>query len=846
MPEAIAMNPRRRDVDDVIAVPSLRPASRALCAAFTLLSLAACAPAQVARPAPAALPLIPQPALVELHRGSFRLRQGAALVVDSRNAEAVGIARGFAERLARTRGIHLDLHPFGDAGDRLDAIEFSLDPRDTLAPSGEGYELLVDAHRIRVSAREPSGLYYGGVTLWQLLTPRTSPVAAIDVPEVRIVDRPRFAWRGAMLDSARHFQPPDFIKRFIDQLALLKLNTFHWHLTDDQGWRIEIRRYPRLTEIGAWRRPAGAAGADAAGRPVRYGGYYTQDEIRDIVRYAAARYITIVPEIDLPGHMQAAIAAYPELGSVVGTQCSGRGTPSFPRRRETARPGAWKGDMDARRRAHEDGTERSGPEPCGDMPVVSPDWGVHRDLLNADETTVAFMQNVLDEVMQLFPGTYIHIGGDEAIKDQWKASPRVQARMRELGIADEDHLQAWFIARIRKHLAAHGRRLVGWDEILEGGLPADAIVMSWRGAKGGIEAARLGHDVVMAPSPDLYLDHLQGDAADEPSGRPGLRTLADIYAFEPLPAGIDAATAAHVLGAQANLWTEHMRTTTMVEHAAFPRLAALAEVLWSPPSMRDWPGFVARLVPQMARWHASGVAAADSAFAVRFADVAAGPAFTVVALSSQAALPIRYTLDGSEPDAASPLYREPLRLPLPSVLHAATVFDGRRVGAAREHDVTRAARLARTGGALKQCSGALVLRLEDDAPVDGARAFFDVDLFDPCWIWPRAPLDGVRAIAVTVGQVPYNFQLANDAAKIVPRPRPQTPGGELRVTLDSCSGATLATLPLAPALSNPALTTLEARIAPPSGAHDLCFVFSGRGSDPLWAIDSVRLAAPAH
>ena len=222
------------------------------------------------------------------------------------------------------------------------------------------------------------------------------------------------------------------------------------------------------------------------------------------------------------------------------------------------------------------------------------------------------------------------------------------------------------------------------------------------------------------------------------------------------------------------------------------------------------------------------------------------PCGQVVALSSQAALPIRYTLDGSEPDAASPLYREPLRLPLPSVLHAATVFDGRRVGAAREHDVTRAARLARTGGALKQCSGALVLRLEDDAPVDGARAFFDVDLFDPCWIWPRAPLDGVRAIAVTVGQVPNNFQLANDAAKIVPRPRPQTPGGELRVTLDSCSGATLATLPLARALSNPGLTTLEARIAPPSGAHDLCFVFSGRGSDPLWAIDSVRLAAPAH
>ncbi|MFI4968833.1 MAG: family 20 glycosylhydrolase [Lysobacterales bacterium] len=769
------------------------------------LALAACQPAQLNKSAQPELSLIPQPALVEPHHGLFHLRQGAPLIVDSPNAEALGIARRFADLLARTRGIHLDLRPFGDAGNALDAIEFSLDARDTLAPAGEGYELLVDAHRIRINAREARGLFYGGVTLWQLLTRETAPATSIEVPALRIVDAPRFAWRGAMLDSARHFQPVDFIKRFIDQLALLKLNTLHWHLTDDQGWRIEIRRYPRLTEVGAWRRPAGAAGTGANGQPVRYGGYYTQDEIRDIVRYAAERAITIVPEIDMPGHMQAAIAAYPELGS------------------------------------------------AGDTPVVSPDWGVHSYLLNVDESTFVFMQNVLDEVMQLFPGAYIHIGGDEAVKDQWRVSPGVQSRMRELRVRDENHLQGWFVARLQKYLAAHGRRLIGWDEILEGDLPPDAAVMSWRGAQGGIDAARQRHDVVMAPSPDLYLDHLQSDADDEPSGRPDLRTLADIYAFQPLPSGIDTAAAGHVLGAQANLWTEHMRTPALVEHAAFPRLAALAEVLWSPPSSHDWTGFVARLVPQMQRWHALGIAAAGSAFEVRFADVRDREAGRIrVTLSNQVALPIRYTLDdesrrndgGSdhgEPSAASPLYRDALQLPIPSVLHAATFLDGRRVGEVQTRDYTRESLLRRSSAALKQCSGKLTLRLADDAPADAPRAFFDVDLFDPCWIWPQAPLDGVADVAVTVGRLAYNFQLGKDVAGIVPRPAPESAHGELLVKVDACTGATIATLLLDRAFASPALTTLEAHLAPLAGMHDLCFMFSGRGPDPLWAIDSVQL-----
>ena len=685
-----------------------------------VLLVSSCATIAPLPAAPHALALVPQPALVEPKPGIFRLRDGAALIVDSQNAEAAAIAKRFAELLAQTRGIRLDVRPFGSAADR-DAITFTLDARAANVPSGEGYDLAVDPQRILLLAREPRGLFYGSVTLWQLLTVDTEKVAHLDVPQVHIADQPRFAWRGAMLDSARHFQSPAFIKRFIDQLGLLKLNTLHWHLTDDQGWRIEIRRYPKLTEVGAWRRPAGAAGTDANGRPVRYGGFYTQDEIRDIVRYAAARYVTIVPEIDMPGHMQAAIAAYPELGSI------------------------------------------------GDTPVVSPDWGVHTYLVNTDEATLAFLDNVLDEVADLFPGPYIHIGGDEAVKDQWKASPRVQARMRALGIKDESAMQGWFVAAIEKHLAARGKRIVGWDEILETGVPANAIVMSWRGAKGGIEAAHAGHDVVMAPDPDLYFDHLQSDTPDVP-GRPTLRTLADIYAFEPVPPDIAPDVAMHVLGAQAELWTEHMRTEERVEHAAFPRLDALAEVLWSPQAARDWNSFAARLGPEIERQRVLGVHVAAV---------------------------------------------------MPTPIHTDA--------------------LTRTSSALKPCSGKLRLRLEDDAPAEGPRPVFDVDLFDPCWIFEHAPLDGIGGIAIDVGAIPYNFQLAHDITGIVPRPAPRSPEGELLVTLDGCNGTPLATIPLDAAAKNPAITTLTASFPPVAGAHDLCFVFAYRGHDPLWAIDKVRL-----
>ncbi|MBS0569624.1 MAG: beta-N-acetylhexosaminidase [Proteobacteria bacterium] len=542
---------------------------RAILCILTLLCLSACQPTRPVTQAPVPA-LIPLPVSVTPAAESFTLRDGDAIA--AHGAAATEVARRFADLLAQTRGLRLR-----EVDARAAVIEFVVDP--TLAVAGaatpqaldEAYELRIDAHKIVLTARTPHGLFDGSMTLWQWLTAQTAKARAIRVPGVRIADYPRFAWRGLMLDSARHFQSPEFVKKFIAEMARHKLDVLHWHLTDDQGWRIQIKKYPELASIGAWRTPASLHG----GAP-RYGGLYTQDDIRDIVRYAAQRFVAIVPEIEMPGHAQAAIAAYPQFGVT------------------------------------------------GKRPAVSPDWGVHTYLYNVDDATFSFLEDVLGEVMDLFPGTYIHIGGDEAAKDQWQASAQVQQRMRELGVADANALQGYFTARIGKFLAAHGRRLIGWDEILEGGVPADATVMSWQGEAGGIAAAREGHDVVMAPSPLMYFDHVQSTLHDEPPGRPDVVSLADVYAYEPVPHALDEAQARHVLGAQANLWTEYMDTPQRVEHAAFPRAAALAEVLWSPPTRRDWQGFLARLPEQFARYRLFGIAYADSVFAPRVEALGAG------------------------------------------------------------------------------------------------------------------------------------------------------------------------------------------------------------------------------
>ena len=494
-----------------------------------------------------------------------------------------------------------------------DGIRFVLDA--TLKTGAEGYQLRSDARGATVQAATEAGLFYGAATLSQLLTGGSEG----KLPALRIDDAPRFSWRGLMLDSARHFQSLDEIKQVLDAMAEQKLNTFHWHLTDDQGWRMEIKRYPKLTGVGSCRIPAGDGGRDpvtGAERP--YCGFYTQEQIREVIAYAAARHIQVIPEIDVPGHATAAIAAYPELGTI--------DTPLKP----------------------------------------LSEWGVFPNLFNTDDSTLAFLENVLEEVIALFPAKYVHVGGDEAVKDQWEASARVQARMREVGAGDEMEMQSHIIKRLETFLEQHDRRLIGWDEILEGGLPPEATVMSWRGTEGGLKAASEGHDVVMSPVTDMYMDYLQTNSPNEPPGRPATIPLARVYGFEPVPDALAKDKQHHILGLQANMFTEHTRSYARLQHNLFPRLAAVAETGWSPRERRDYADFLARLPAQLQRYQAMGIAYAQTPFQVELDsrdDRAAGTA--TLALRTPLGYDIHYSVDGSAVTAQSPRYTTPLQRPLP-------------------------------------------------------------------------------------------------------------------------------------------------------------------------------------
>lgn len=427
----------------------------------------------------------------------------------------------------------------------------------------EGYRIDVRPDGISIMASTKAGLFYGSQTLTQMIPADFSESRSI--PCALVEDRPRFAWRGVMIDVSRHFMPLPFLRRMVDLLAMHKMNTLHLHLTDDQGWRMEIKKYPRLTEVGGFREGTLVGHLEHSGDAphfdgIRHGGFYTQDELRDLVHYASERAVTIVPEIEMPGHAQAAVAAYPELGVL------------------------------------------------GESVEVCKTWGVIQHIFNPFESTIEFLQDVLTEVMDVFPSTFIHIGGDEAVKNQWKASTAVQDRIRELGLSNEDEMQSYFVGRMSRFLANHGRRLIGWDEIIEGGLAENAAVMSWRGEGGGVTAAAAGHDVVMTPVGFTYLDLYQSRAHEvEPVAQGGYLPLERVYQYEPIPAGLDGDRARHVLGTQAQLWTEYMPTPEHVEYMAFPRLCALAEVAWSDPDRRDWQDFVERLIPMLGRLDAMNV-----------------------------------------------------------------------------------------------------------------------------------------------------------------------------------------------------------------------------------------------
>ena len=430
------------------------------------------------------------------------------------------------------------------------------------------YTMNIDKSGVTIAGHTENGTFYGIQSLIQLLPLEKSQT--FTGPFLSIEDRPRFAYRGMHLDVGRHFFPVDFIKKYIDFIAMYKLNTFHWHLTEDQGWRIEIRQYPRLTSVGGFRNGTIIGRYPGKGNDgIRRGGFYTQQQVKEIVKYASDRYITVIPEIELPGHSSAAIAAYPQLSC-------------FPDE-STKHPAktAWHGDSTGKQ--------------------VQQVWGVFPDVFAPTEYTFKFLENVLDEVIALFPSKYIHIGGDECPKESWKRSAFCQQLIKDIGLKDEHGLQSYFIQRIEKYLNSKGRQIIGWDEILEGGLAPNATVMSWRGEQGGIEAARQKHNVIMTPGAWMYFDHSQ-DKKEDSVTIGGYTTVQKVYSYEPIPKELSADDAKYVWGAQANIWTEYMNNVSKVEYMIFPRMSALSEVLWSQQSQRNWDRFDQKLRAEFKRY----------------------------------------------------------------------------------------------------------------------------------------------------------------------------------------------------------------------------------------------------
>ena len=579
--------------------------------------------------------IVPYPNHLETGRGTYRVTD-RPVTCDSRTDERTQRAVvGFAARLATVTG---GTNPVTVADEvPASGIRFVTDE----SLPAEGYELNVDGEGIEVRASQFPGFLYALQSLEQLLPAAVygtepAPDAAWEVPCVKIADAPRFAYRGMHLDVARHFFSVDEVKRYIDVMAIHKLNTLHWHLTDDQGWRIEIKRYPELTAVGSIRKATVVRKEWGTYDGTPYGGFYTQDEIRDVVKYAADRGVTVIPEIDLPGHMLAALTAYPELG------CTG------------------------------------GPY------EVWGRWGVADDVLcPGREKTFEFLEGVLTEVMELFPSEYIHIGGDECPKVRWEKCPRCQAKIRQLGLKDdgehtaEHYLQSYVTDRIGKFLARHGRRIIGWDEILEGRAPSDAVVMSWRGSEGGIAAAKLGHDVIMTPNSHFYFDYYQSlDTDAEPFGIGGYIPMEQVYSYDPAFPELTPEQQRHILGVQANLWTEYVLSDEHLEYMLLPRLAALSEVQWCLPETKDWNRFIGsfrmdKIYSQLGYEFAKHIFGVTASYAV---DPEKGG--VVMTLTTQGGAPIRYTLDGSDPTASSPLYKAPVTIGESCTFKAAALREG--------------------------------------------------------------------------------------------------------------------------------------------------------------------------
>ncbi len=561
--------------------------------------------------------IVPKPKSITAGNGEFNLDFKTKIVTLDR--EAQDMASFLNDYLLRSSGFKLEFVGMPKKVPK-NAIVFERLSAQGEIPSNEDYELKISKNEVRIRARGNAGMFYALQTLFQMLPVKITNGRAA-VPVATIQDQPRFKYRGMHLDVSRHFFPVSFVKKYIDLLAQYKFNQFHWHLTDDQGWRIEIKKYPKLTEIGS-KRPESLVGRYSPifkGDGVPVEGFYTQDEIRDVVAYAKARMINVIPEIELPGHSSAALAAYPELG------CK----QDYPYK-------------------------------------VQMTWGIFKEVYCPTETTFKFLEDVLDETIALFPDSpYIHVGGDEVLKDHWKESPYVQDLMKRENLKDEHEVQSYFIRRMEKHINSKGKTIIGWDEILEGGLAPNAVVMSWRGEKGGIEAAKARHDVIMTPTTYLYFDYGPGDPKYELLNIGGYLPLKTVYSYNPIPKDLTDEESKHILGAQANLWTEYIKTPDKVEYMAYPRILALSEVVWSPLEAKNWDDFRARLGGQFARLDAENVN-----YRIPEPD---GLANILVADADKARIELKapmpggrifYTLDGSDPTPGSAEYKGPFDVPL--------------------------------------------------------------------------------------------------------------------------------------------------------------------------------------
>ncbi|GAB3705958.1 family 20 glycosylhydrolase [Spirosoma flavus] len=597
--------------------------------------------------------IIPRPAQLEPQTGEFIIDRTTVIMVPVAQTELKAIVDTFATHINRSTGLNVPVRNTNRLTSSGNIIDF-LPSTDTTLHE-EGYRINVTDRLVVVEARTPKGFFYAVQTLYQLLPPVVlskghatankesvpqnssaairSMLLALPIPACRIQDSPRYSYRGLHLDVSRHFFSVAYIKKYLDLMALHKFNQFHWHLTDDQGWRIEIKKHPKLTQIGAHRRETIIGHYDEYdpqvfdGKP--YGGYYTQDEVREVIRYAATKYINVVPEIELPGHALAALAAYPELA-------------------------------------------------CTTSPyTVSTKWGVFDDVFCPTEKTFAFLGEVLTEVIDLFPGKYIHIGGDECPKTVWRKSAFCRQLIKRLKLRNENGLQSYFIKRIDKFVTSKGRRIIGWDEILQGGLSPNATVMSWRNIRNGIEAARQHHDVIMTPGQFCYLDHFQGDPAQEPTGFGSYLPLEIVYSYNPTPAGLAPKEAAHILGAQANIWTEYISTSAQLEYMLWPRAAALAEVVWTPLAQKNFDDFTRRLTVHFERLNNLSTNYSRTLYDVAMTGKPTTEGNVEVTLSAgKSVTAIHYTLDGSIPTGESPRYDKPIILQKTTTLRTASFQEG--------------------------------------------------------------------------------------------------------------------------------------------------------------------------